>query len=166
MPKACASHVAGLIVGLATLLASSLACAADGDRPHVAVERVQPKAKSKLKAASKKPGVKQIAQKVVLLPVEIAGLFIGQGLTNPTFAGQRITTAFVDAQGRDISSTLLLPTSSLSRQPDTLEVDLSEARMAVWLSNDLNLQCDLDRDPAIARGDQFAVRFALQFRFR
>jgi hypothetical protein len=38
--------------------------------------------------------------------------------------------------------------------------------MALWLTHDVNVHCDLDRDPAVVRGDQFAVKVALQFRFR
>jgi len=148
------------------LLICGLACAVDDDaRPHVAVQAVQPKAKSKLQSA-RRPVVKQIAQKVIALPAQIAGLFLGQGLQGHTFAGQRVTTSFVDSQGWDIPSNLLLPANQVSRQPDTLELNLSEARMAVWLSHDLNVQCDVDQDPAIAHGDQFAVKLALQFRFR
>jgi len=161
-----ATHVAGL----ATLLICGLAHAVD-ERPHVAVEQVamdpgageraRPKAASKKKSAAKK-----IAKTVVALPAEIAGLFLSRGLENPTFAGQRITTSFVDSRGWDIPSNLLLPASPLSRQPDMVELDLSEARMALWLTHDVNVRCDLDRDPAVVRGDQFAVKVALQFRFR
>jgi len=132
----------------------------------VASRQAQPKAQTRSKSTSKKSAVKKIAKTVVALPAEIAGLFLGHGLENPTFAGQRITTSFVDSRGWDIPSNLLLPASSVSRQPDVVELNLSEARMALWLTHDVNLHCDVDRDPAVVRGDQFAVKVALQFRFR
>jgi len=133
---------------------------------HIAMSQPQPKASTRSKATSKQSSVKKIAKTVVALPAEIAGLFLGHGLESPTFAGQRITTSFVDSRGWDIPSNLLLPSSSASRQPDMVELNLSEARMALWLNHDVNVHCDLDRDPAVVRGDQFAVKVALQFRFR
>ena len=152
MPNSRFARFAGVVL----LLTGTLAHAAD---EHMRVELVTVEAPAESKA-------KNIAQRVIALPVELVGLFFGHRAETPTIAGWPVATAYVgDANSKWDMPSNLLPPSPLARG-DMVELDLSESRVAVWLSDDLNLQCDLDQDPAIARGDQFTLKLGMQFRFR
>ena len=167
MPQFRVIHFAGI----ALLLICGLARAADNNRPRGAVESVQQAAVmkpiAKKPAARRKPAVKKRAKRVIALPSEFASLIFAYGQDQFTFAGRRIDTAFAaDTHAAwDIPSNLLPAPLALGRA-DAFELNLSETRVSVWLRDDLNVHCDLMQDPAIARGDQLAVKVALQFRFR
>jgi len=153
VPNARFARFAGVVL----ILTGSLAHAAD---EHMRVELVTVEAPAESKART-------IAKRVIALPVELVGLFIGHRAETPTIAGWPVATTYVaDAtvSNWDLPSNLL-PPAPLARG-DMVELDLSESRVALWLSDDFNLQCDLDQDPAIARGDQFTLKLGMQFRFR
>lgn len=166
MPQFRVVQIAGMAL---LLLTGGVACATD-DHARATVTTAEPlatKAKPavKRKSTQKKP-VKKPAKRVIALPAEFVGLFSVRGSNVRTFAGLPVDTAFAaDAPAVWHIPSRLLPAPT-GRQPDTIELDLSETRVAVWLTDDLNLQCDLEQDPAIRRGDQFAVKVGLQFRFR
>jgi len=152
VPKSRFAQFAGVVL----FLTGSLAHAAD---EHMRVELVTVEAPAESKA-------KSIAHRVIALPVELVGLFLGHRAETPTIAGWPVATKYA----ADVNSNWDLPSNLLPPAPlaraDMVQLDLSESRVAVWLSDDLNLQCDLDQDPAIARGDQFTLKLGMQFRFR
>lgn len=148
---------------------SRLACLAllvTGGAAHAAEEIPRVSVEASRTNRSIGPMVKTVAQRVIALPVELVTLVLPRGKEPPTFAGQPLTTTYVaaDADSWDVSPALSLAAND--PQPDTIELNLSESRVALWLRDDLNLHCDLEQDPTIATGNPFAVKLALQFRFR
>jgi hypothetical protein len=108
------------------------------------------------------PMVQALTRRVVTLPAELVGLFFGRHSEAVVPANDLLDAYATSAQRYDFDRQRTLFQGDAQRR---VQLILSESRFRVWLRHDLNLQCDLEQDRAIAQGDQFSLKLALQFRF-